>query len=286
MTPAVRHQHLFKDLKVPRHPSYNQPDVSSQPGFYGYWPLMQESEILVRDEEYRNRIRTLQALEETIEAIVQQLETLGILDETYIFFTSDNGYKLGQHRIPYGKRTDYEEDITVPLFVRGPGITPGSVSKAVTSHVDLARTWAELGQVSSADWKTQVDGKSLLPFMHAPQTKSSPFALIEHWGAVELVEPTWPSNNTWQSLRIINETHNWLYSSTCFGGHRFIDLNRDFYQLVNQYDQLSQLTKNELDSWLRGLYWCKSETCQNPSQNGANLGLPLTGCFVNKDPAY
>eukprot|EP00955_Chlamydomonas_euryale_P000858 10055-Chlamydomonas_euryale.AAC.4 len=56
------------------------------------------------------------------------MEELGVLDNTYILFTSDNGFHLGQHSLLYEKFTLYEEDVRVPFFMRGPGLPAGVVT--------------------------------------------------------------------------------------------------------------------------------------------------------------
>lgn len=42
-----------------------------------------------------SRWRTLQSVDDMVEDLVQTLQADGLLDNTYIFFTSDNGYHLG-----------------------------------------------------------------------------------------------------------------------------------------------------------------------------------------------
>jgi arylsulfatase A-like enzyme len=73
-----------------------------------------------------------------VDKIVKELESLDIMDNTYIIYTSDNGYHIGQHRLPPGKECGFEEDINVPLLIRGPGVPKGVVSNVMTSHTDLA----------------------------------------------------------------------------------------------------------------------------------------------------
>jgi N-acetylglucosamine-6-sulfatase len=48
------------------------------------------------------------AVDDLVGRVVAELEQKGELDNTYIFFTSDNGYLLGEHRLAYIKRVPYE----------------------------------------------------------------------------------------------------------------------------------------------------------------------------------
>jgi arylsulfatase A-like enzyme len=81
------------------------------------------------------------------------LEDHGILDNTYIFYTSDNGYHIGQHRLQPGKECAFEEDINIPLIIRGPGVPENATTELVTTHTDLAPTILKLiGEPLRADF--------------------------------------------------------------------------------------------------------------------------------------
>jgi N-acetylglucosamine-6-sulfatase len=114
--PAPWYQNVsLPERLAPRTPSYNlsRPDhhwlVRSQP------PLTDEEARMV-DELYVSRLKTLLSVDDLVEELVLTLELLGVLDNTYIVFTSDNGYRLGQFRMPQGKFHAYENDIRVRVF--------------------------------------------------------------------------------------------------------------------------------------------------------------------------
>jgi arylsulfatase A-like enzyme len=131
--PAPRHEGRFAKRLAPRTPSFNEADVSDKPPVIQQRPLLSEKEIAEIDHEYRTRIEALLSVDEAIERIVQALSDHGELQNTYIFFTSDNGYHLGQHRLIRGKGNVYEEDIRVPMVVRGPGVP----ARAKVDHLVL-----------------------------------------------------------------------------------------------------------------------------------------------------
>ena len=69
-----------------------------------------------------------------------KLTALDQLDNTYIIYTSDNGFHLGQHGIDYEKFTPYETDVRVPFFIRGPTVPAGVKTDYQATMVDLPAT--------------------------------------------------------------------------------------------------------------------------------------------------
>lgn len=92
---AERHAHLFKDYKIPRSANFN-PDKPSGVEWVRKLPKLNSTLIEYHDEFQRSRLRALQSVDEMIEALVKQLEAKGLLDNTYIFYTTDNVRGLGQ----------------------------------------------------------------------------------------------------------------------------------------------------------------------------------------------
>ena len=115
ITPANCHAGTLKNEMVPRTPSFNEMDVSDKPQYVSSLEKLTPDEVSSIDEQFSGRLRMLQAVDEMVEVLVQSLQAAGQLENTFIFFTSDNGFHLGQHRLRPGKATPYDEDIRVPF---------------------------------------------------------------------------------------------------------------------------------------------------------------------------
>lgn len=107
------------------------------------------------DEFYRTRLQSLQAIDELVDGVISRLEQYGILDNTYIIYTSDNGFHIGQHRLQAGKTCATEEDINVPFYIRGPSTAAGRVIDVVTSHTDVVPTLFDLAGIKQ---RSEFDG--------------------------------------------------------------------------------------------------------------------------------
>ena len=71
------------------------------------------------------------------------------LRNTYILFTSDNGFFFGEHRLIGGKFLAYEPATHLPFLIRGPGIKPGTSTGELAANIDIAPTILELAGVDS-----------------------------------------------------------------------------------------------------------------------------------------
>jgi N-acetylglucosamine-6-sulfatase len=84
----------------------------------------------------RGRARALRSVDDSVAALVSQLDRIGALKQTYIVFTSDNGYMFGEHRLG-GKNVLFDEALDVPLLARGPGLGRGVRVRRPVTLVDL-----------------------------------------------------------------------------------------------------------------------------------------------------
>ncbi|KAL1844885.1 hypothetical protein VTK73DRAFT_1574 [Phialemonium thermophilum] len=96
-------------------------------------------------QRYMQRyLRCIQAVDDSVGALLSWLERAGLADDTVVVYTSDQGFFLGEHGW-FDKRFIYEESFQMPLLVRYPReVRPGSVCADVVSNVDFAATWLDL----------------------------------------------------------------------------------------------------------------------------------------------
>jgi arylsulfatase A-like enzyme len=84
---AERHKDLFKDIKVPRTANFN-PDVPSGAAWVRKLSKQNATNVEYNDEFYRLRLRALQAVDELVDGVFKRLERLGLLENTYVIYSS------------------------------------------------------------------------------------------------------------------------------------------------------------------------------------------------------
>ncbi|KAI0453598.1 arylsulfatase-like protein [Xylaria acuta] len=278
--PATRHAHLFQDAKVPRTPNFN-PDKPSGASWVRTLRKQGPDIIEYNDHFYVQRLRTLQTVDELVDSLVRRLEDLGILENTYIIYSTDNGYHIGQHRLHPSKQCSFEEDINIPLIIRGPGVPKGFATGIVTTHTDLAPT---ILQIAGAPLRDDFDGLAI-PLTQAgiDQAKDErhEHVTVEHWGFGSnegLVLDWYPRlrwNNTYKAMRVIGKSYNLHYQVWCNNEHELHDLTTDPGQMVNllhpDEDSTGMLlglpldkVAQRLDSLLFVLKSCRAQTCIHP----------------------
>ena len=101
--------------------------------------------------------------------VLDELERLGLNDNTIVVLWGDHGYHLGDHGA-WTKHTNYEQANRIPLVISAPGVTqPGSSTRALVESVDLFPTLVELAGLAPFQGEQPWDGTSLLPVLDDPQ---------------------------------------------------------------------------------------------------------------------
>ena len=185
-TPAPRNANDFPGLTEPRDPSFNAQNINPPP-WLGQRAPMTGLQILEADANYRERAQADESVDKLLADTEATLKREGIAQNTYIMFSSDNGYHLGQHRILYGKETAFDTDIKVPLIVTGPGVPAGKVVPQVAQNTDLCPTFEQLAGLRVP---SSVEGHSLVPLLHpSGALRWRTVALLEHQGDTKPGDP-------------------------------------------------------------------------------------------------
>jgi N-acetylglucosamine-6-sulfatase len=185
--PATRDIGHFAGAPLPdsRAEGFNEGNVNDKPRFIREAPYLSATEIHTYRVYYQNCLNALISVDEGVKQIVDELGALHRLRNTYIVFTSDNGFFFGQHRLVGGKFLAYEPSTHLPLIIRGPGIKPDTTTGQLASTVDIAPTILELAEVAP---DKSVDGVSLVPYMKEPTLRSRRPLLFESFVQTDDVE--------------------------------------------------------------------------------------------------
>ena len=265
--PDLRHKDLFERLQAPRTPSFNEADISDKPGWVRS-PSLDPKEKERIDELYRDRLRTMAAVGEMTGGLLRTLEETGKLDNTYLFFTSDNGYHMGQHRLELGKETAYEEDIRIPLLVRGPGVPAGATRAEMVLNNDVAPTFADLAGLPPP---ASADGRSFASLLDKtkqddPASWRTAFE-VRNWGGESESEPLDHAVRPVPSYRAVR-TQRYLYVEYEGGERELYDLKTDPYELNSLHDSADPALISELDSRLDALRDCSGDECRAAENSG------------------
>lgn len=166
----------FADAPLPKPPSFDEPRIGDKPAWVRSRPKLGSSRRHGLKLGWRCANASLETVDKGVAALVAQLRRQGELDQTAIFFTSDNGYLFGEHRVFLNKVYPYEESIRVPLLARvparligrKPSRRPPAEIPALVNNLDLTATILDLAHTSpcAAGGDCRVlDGHSLVPLL-------------------------------------------------------------------------------------------------------------------------
>jgi N-acetylglucosamine-6-sulfatase len=263
--PAPRHHDRFIAEPLPPsvRASFNETDMSDKPAFLRALPPISEEKAEAIEENYRQELESLLAVDEAVVSIVSALRAYGELDNTLLIFTSDNGFFHGEHRMPSEKMLVYEPSIRVPLIMRGPGVPVGAVRRQLVTNADLAPTILDIADASPT--KPQ-DGRSLLPLLADPGLE---------WGRDLLIEgPEGFNVVSYAALR----TYRYVYVEYATGERELYDLQRDPDELDSVHDDPAYApVRSALAQRLSALRVCAGEGCRTRPA----VRLRVSGCRVS-----
>ncbi|XP_073948236.1 N-acetylglucosamine-6-sulfatase-like [Choristoneura fumiferana] len=281
-TPAERHRGAFGNTTVPRTPHFNIA-VEDKHWLMTMPPSPLPASILPElDRAYSSRWESLLAVDEMVADVMAMLEKNNVMKDTYVIYTSDNGYHVGQFSQVYDKRQPYESDIRVPLLIKGPGIKENVTSNQPVLNIDLAPTILALAGVNVS---VGMDGRALDVTGASAESRTM---LVEYFGEGKdgTVDPSCPwkydsdhlaecnqlyickcqdsTNNTYACIRHIGKNANYKYCEFR-DRENFIEIyniESDPYELVNIVDETFPALKAWYNHVMKRMLACKgAESC-------------------------
>lgn len=283
--PAFRDYDSFLGAPFPhdRSQGFNEGNVNDKPSFIRSAPFLSLTDIHTYHVYYEKALESLRAIDMGVREIVRTLGGLHRLRNTYVIFTSDNGFFFGEHRLTGGKFLAYEPSTHLPLLIRGPGIRPRTRSGELAENIDLAPTILELAR-AKAD--RSMDGRSLVPYVRDPRLRSRRPILFESFVQTNDVEAggdvarSADARRQGASASITAPPKD--YAGIRLGPYKYIewpsgekelyDLEKDPYELNNRVRSRNLFPiRNFLSRELRRLKECAGRECRAPAPP-----LPLT----------
>ena len=174
-------------------------------------------------------LKCIMSVDDNVGRLLNYLEGKGLLDNTLVVYTSDQGFYLGEHGW-YDKRFMYEESFGMPLVMRYPKvIKPGSVNDDLVMNLDFAPTVMDLLNIETNEpWQ----GESLLPLMRGEEVSDWRDGIYYHYyeypfGWHKVKRHYGIRTDRYKLIHFYNDIDKWeLY-----------DLQEDPHEMNNIYDE-------------------------------------------------
>jgi arylsulfatase A-like enzyme len=207
-----------------RSPSLNQANMSGYPWASYHSRSLTKAGVAYTDEVRRRQLGSLLSVDRSVKQIVDTLARRHLLDRTVIFYTSDNGFLWGEHRLG-GKLWPYRPSTHVPLIVRTPWTTAnGTTNSEPVLNIDFASTISRLTGIAPG---LPQDGRSFAPMLRGKTVRWRRDYLIEYLGRNALRlggPPPYVALRTPRFLYVRYRYHGW---------QELYDLRRDPWELHN-----------------------------------------------------
>jgi arylsulfatase A-like enzyme len=241
--PAPRHWGQYEEETFARRPNVmsSSYDLTGKPALRRALDMKASEEIVsifgdeldpgTSEETIRRRAEMLLAVDDGVGRIVEALREEGVLDETVILFTSDNGFFYGEHGLSLERRMPYEEGVRTPLIVRYPGVAKaGSRVERLVSSVDFAPTILELAGTPIGD---HVQGRSFVPLLLGDERGARESIFVEFY-TYENPFP-WLLDMDYRAIR--TERYKYIHWMQHPDESELYDLQEDPYEMRNLIDE-------------------------------------------------
>lgn len=115
--------------------------------------------------------------------LLDELERLGIADNTIVVLWGDHGWHLGEHTL-WAKHCNFDRVMKAPLIVRAPGKDKAKRSTSIVEFIDMYPSLCELTNLPIPE---HLDGTSFVPVLNNPNAKTKEAAFVKYHGAETVI---------------------------------------------------------------------------------------------------
>lgn len=144
------------------------------------WPNMSiEDKMRWKYQRYmQDYLGTISSVDDNVGRVLDYLDTSGLVENTVVVYTSDQGFYLGEHGW-FDKRFIYDESFKTPLLIRWPNeIKPGTTNEEMVQNLDFAQTFLEIAGITAPN---DMQGESLVPILKGQLDKWNRDAVYYHY---------------------------------------------------------------------------------------------------------
>jgi len=200
------------------------------------------------DEEQTRALEAYYActdfVDDCIGDLLNGLERDGLLENTIVIYTSDHGEMAGRHGL-WGKKVYYDESVTVPLLVSGPGVKPGQhIWNEPVSLMDLFPTTCALCGIPVPEDLDGIDQSGVFESLTAADAPRvfAPSSFYAY--GTRINANTCPDDAPQRAMRLVR-TKDWKYVEVERGSKRLFNLQRDPDENNNLADHPEQADRVE-----------------------------------------
>jgi N-acetylglucosamine-6-sulfatase len=229
--PPKRHKGSYAGKSYPRPASMANTDENyrGKPA----WVRAQRQSWHGVDGMYDNKIdfeefthaypELLGAVDDSVGRVMATLKKKGMLEDTLIIFTSDNGFQFGEHGL-IDKRTMYEASIKVPLIAHCPSLFKGGQRRTeLIQNIDFAPTLLEAAGQTVPD---SIQGRSFYKVLTGNESDWRDSILYEYYW-----ERSFPQTPTVLGVR--TERHKFMRYHGVWDRYELYDLKEDPDEMNN-----------------------------------------------------
>jgi len=175
----------------------------------------------------KDYLRCIASVDDNVGRLLNYLDESGLAKNTVVFYTSDQGFYLGDHGW-FDKRFMYEESLRMPLLVRYPKeIKPGSVNDNIVLNLDFAPTFLDFAGLNKPP---DMQGRSIRPLLQAKKTKDWRKSMYYHYYEYPAV------HSVKRHYGVRTDRHKLIHFYNDIDEWELYDLRKDPREMKNVFD--------------------------------------------------